>query len=297
MQSQLLQEDWSTHLRTLARATTEDLVICTPSIDSDGFALVRDEIDRSRRDNITVHLLTDLSPSRVYDAKTEPEANLRLMDAFPRVELSHLPSVHANAYVGDVDAAIVGSGTLTRRSLFVNYEYAIQVIDPESIVEIRDDVLSYASLGSRITRPLLAEYVSLAGLLRAGARDTRGLPAGMTKQFESLFAQAQNALILLRIQKDTPHATFAETLGYLLLKHGAMKTEALHTLIQGIHPDLCDDSIDRVIAGQAYGKKWKHQVRSAQAHLKRAALADLNGGYWRLTEKGRTRFSRDRRNT
>ncbi|MEK7270344.1 MAG: hypothetical protein AAB215_05290 [Planctomycetota bacterium] len=52
------------------------------------------------------------------------------------------------------------------------------------------------------------------------------------------------------------------------------------TSIQNIHPDICDDSIDRVIDGQHFGKKWKHFVRSAQQHLKQRGEIRLQNGRW-----------------
>jgi hypothetical protein len=54
-----------------------------------------------------------------------------------------------------------------------------------------------------------------------------------------------------------------------------MPTAELHPLIQRIHPDLCDDSVDRVIDGKHFGKKWKHAVRTAQQHLKKIGKVEL----------------------
>jgi len=62
-----------------------------------------------------------------------------------------------------------------------------------------------------------------------------------------------------------------------------MKTADLHPLIQQMHPDLCDDSVDRVIEGVNFGKKWKHLVRSAQQALKREGQIAFDGSKWRLT--------------
>jgi hypothetical protein len=53
--------------------------------------------------------------------------------------------------------------------------------------------------------------------------------------------------------------------------------------VQQIHPDLCDDSIDRVIDGMNFGKKWKHHVRSAQQALKREGVVLFDNGTWRLS--------------
>lgn len=35
-----------------------------------------------------------------------------------------------------------------------------------------------------------------------------------------------------------------------------------------MHPDVCDDAVDRVIKGRLYGKSWIRDVRNAQQHLK-----------------------------
>jgi hypothetical protein len=53
-------------------------------------------------------------------------------------------------------------------------------------------------------------------------------------------------------------------------------------LIENIHPDLCDNTVDRVIDGKRFGKKWKHAVRTAQQQLKREGLVALSGGRWLL---------------
>ena len=61
-----------------------------------------------------------------------------------------------------------------------------------------------------------------------------------------------------------------------------MSTDELNPLIQKIHPDLCDDSVDRVIDGRHFGKKWKHAVRTAQQYLKRTEQIELHEGLWHL---------------
>ncbi|MEX0717989.1 MAG: hypothetical protein WD066_15450 [Planctomycetaceae bacterium] len=76
---------------------------------------------------------------------------------------------------------------------------------------------------------------------------------------------------------------FEKTIVYLLETHGALATVEIHPMIARIHSDLCDDSIDRVIDGRRYGKKWKHAVRSAQSHLKADGKIALAHEKWRLT--------------
>ena len=86
----------------------------------------------------------------------------------------------------------------------------------------------------------------------------------------------------LRLARGPIHGVFAATILYLLAKHGPMPTTELHPRVQATHPDLCDDSVDRVINGQRFGKKWKHATRTAQQHLKKQGRIDLVNGKWTL---------------
>lgn len=78
------------------------------------------------------------------------------------------------------------------------------------------------------------------------------------------------------------HTVFGRTILYLLARYGPRTTIQLHPLVQAIHPDLCDDSVDRVIDGKRFGKKWKHAVRTAQQDLKKKGLVRLAEGRWML---------------
>ncbi len=59
-----------------------------------------------------------------------------------------------------------------------------------------------------------------------------------------------------------------------------MPTVKIHQLIQQLHPDLCDDSVDRIIDGENFGKKWKHAVRTAQQNLKKKGEVVYANGVW-----------------
>ena len=95
-------------------------------------------------------------------------------------------------------------------------------------------------------------------------------------------------LLTNRVNKGkTINEIFSNTIVYLLSKYGSLNTDELNTHIQSIHPDICDDSIDRIINGQHFGKLWKHSVRNAQFSLKKKGLISNKGrrGYqiWFLT--------------
>ena len=79
------------------------------------------------------------------------------------------------------------------------------------------------------------------------------------------------------------HTVFARTIAYLLGTHRQLLTVQMHRYIQELHPDLCDDSVDRVIEGKHFGKKWKHAVRTAQQALKKRKLVAYSDGLWRAT--------------
>jgi len=78
------------------------------------------------------------------------------------------------------------------------------------------------------------------------------------------------------------HTVFAKTILYLLRRFGAMPTICLHPRIQQIHPDLCDDTVDRIIDGRHFGKKWKHAVRTAQQQLKKQNLIRFRNNCWEI---------------
>ena len=72
---------------------------------------------------------------------------------------------------------------------------------------------------------------------------------------------------------------FSDTIIYLLSKYRQLTAVELDNFIKEIHSDICDDSIDRVINGQHFGKLWKHSVRNAQLSLKKKGVVN-NEGEW-----------------
>ena len=68
----------------------------------------------------------------------------------------------------------------------------------------------------------------------------------------------------------------------LLKRYGPLPTEQMHPKIEVIHPDLCDNNIDRVIDGKHFGKKWKHAIRTAQQHLKKTGEIELVNRRWQF---------------
>jgi len=101
------------------------------------------------------------------------------------------------------------------------------------------------------------------------------------REFDKRVAKADHEILRVRAAGRAPHSIFADAIQHFLRRRPA-STEELHQWVQAVHPDLCDDTVDRVIDGKHFGKKWKHAVRTAQQYLKRQGLVALRGRQWHL---------------
>jgi phosphatidylserine/phosphatidylglycerophosphate/cardiolipin synthase-like enzyme len=196
--------------------------------------------------------------------------------------------LHAKVYIADDCAAIITSGNLTSGGLATNFEYGVALNEPSLIRQVKLDIREYASLGAILGDEQLASFCEASKRFRkAYQKQTSSVDKEFREEFEKEARIAEDQLIHLRLAGGARHTVFAKTIIYLLKRHGPLKTTEQHPLIQAIHPDLCDDSVDRVIDGEHFGKKWKHAVRTAQQRLKgegRIKLGDNNR--WLLTSGG-----------
>jgi hypothetical protein len=229
-----------------------------------------------------LQVLTDLNPLSVCQGSCDPEAILNLVDRFDVYHVVHLPRVHAKIMVADRAIAIIGSANLTKGGLHENYEYNVKINSPAVVSKIVADVQEYSSLGAMIPPDLLLSYCEAANSLRKTfQRRERIASASLVKEFNTRTRLAQDLLLRARVRGGVT-GIFAKTILFLL-RAGPMRTVHLHPQIKIIHPDLCDDAVDRIIDGERYGKKWKHLVRTAQQMLKRDRLIEFDGKFWRLS--------------
>ncbi|MGH7411530.1 MAG: phospholipase D-like domain-containing protein [Candidatus Methylomirabilis sp.] len=265
-----------------------ELRIVSPYITEAGTALITDRIRSSkRRYSIAVQLLTDLNPLSVCQGSCDPQAILGITRSFPRSTILHLPRVHAKIMVADRAVAIVGSANLTDGGIRDNYEYCIKMSSARVCSQIADDVEEYSALGAPITPKLLASYAEVAISLRESfRRKEQAVSSSLKKQFQAGVQSAGDLLLRARV-KEGVTGIFSRTILFLL-RAGPMRTVDIHPRVQKIHPDLCDDSVDRIIDGERFGKRWKHLVRTAQQILKRDGLIEFDGRLWRLRDTGLT---------
>ena len=277
---EFLQSPWANHFDDLIGQVRSSLVISSPYIGR----MPCDKIIATKSENnrLSILLLTDLSRDNLLSGSTDISAICHLADTFQRIEIRFLPSMHAKVYVADDKLAIVTSANMTNRGLLCNYEYGVKVVDANLVRRIKLDITEYASLGTKIDRAKLKFFSEVSSDLNCiRAKAEKSIKSRLRSEFEQRLKNFDEEIIKTRVAGRAPHTIFSEAIIYLLSRK-PMSTGEMHPLIQRIHPDLCDDSVDRVIDGKHFGKKWKHAVRTAQQHLKKTGQIELKEGVWYL---------------
>ena len=279
----LLSGSWQPSFIHVVSCARDSLVISSPYITEEGVNLVLSNLHPSFLEDGRLTVVTNLAPLNMIQGSTDPEAVLAFTRGLNRTKIYHLPKLHAKVYICDQREAIVTSGNLTNGGLRLNLEYGVRISDPETVADIQTDILEYADLGAVVQPEKLLDYCQATKEAKAAFHEQQRTAAkSAQRRFADALETANEELIRLRLSGETTNSVFAKTIMYLLRKHGSLTTQELHVFIQQLHPDLCDDTVDRVINGQRYGKKWKHAVRSAQQSLKQARGIVLDSGSWRI---------------
>jgi len=266
----------------LASARTS-VTICAPYITLAGSEFVAKAVARAESLGPASHIVTDLSPTSMCQGSTDPEAVRSLARSFRGATVFHLPRLHAKVYIADQSRAVITSGNLTRGGLFMNYEYGVEINDPGVVSQVRTDVLDIALLGAAMSDAVLTSICEAAAEARAAySKQIRSASRAAQQGFTEAFRLIEERVLGARLSGGPIHTVFARTIEYLLRRQHGMTTPQLHAQIAAIHPDLCDDSVDRVINGVHFGKKWKHAVRTAQQMLKKKGTIVLESGVWRF---------------
>jgi hypothetical protein len=282
----VLSSPWVESFERFLAQVSASLVISSPFVGREPCqtlaSILTRRVDASR---LQLLVVTNLSRENMLNGSTDPRALLHIMDEFPRATIRFIPSLHAKVYVADHNAAIVTSANLTRSGLCRNLELGLWLDDRPLVEEIRNQVQTYGSLGTAVLRQQLETFASIVDDLQdLQRRVTSSGNARLRAEFSRRLEGADVEVLRARAGGRTPHAIFADAIVYVLQK-GPRTTPELHQEIQSVHPDLCDDTVDRVIDGKRFGKKWKHAVRTAQQHLKKSGTIRTENGVWRLTRR------------
>ena len=267
----LLTNSWRPSLQQLVQQAKSSILIACPFIRCSE----ADFICKNLRSGTTVHTLSDLSVRNVLSGSLDIKALWKL-GAFSKCsEVVTLPGLHAKVFIADEEEAIVTSGNLTWSGIEKNYEYGVAISDKKIILRIRSDMESYIRTGAPVDGGTLRKIEKMAAPL---LQSHRSLPPSKEEQkLHQLLAETQ-------VGHRTANAMFSDAICRVLGDGKPRTTRTLHKEIKNLLPDLCDDSEDRMINGEAYGKKWKHQVRNAQVTLKKRGAVHYDKGekLWRL---------------
>ena len=281
MEYKFISSPWKNEFIDTISTVREELFISSPFVNLDGVKILSNSIPI--KTNIQLTLITNLTTQNIINEVTEPASLLELYRQFSQVKISSLGRLHAKVYLVDDEIGIITSANLTSGGLISNFEYGVLINNKDIVSTIKEDMSKYYSLGNILNENILKKISDEANKLyknksKSNKRvETTKLGALLKKSTETI----EFELLKNRIKEGkTINAIFSETILYLLKKKAPLSTEELHPLIQTIHPDICDDSIDRVINGQHFGKKWKHLVRNAQQSLKKKGLIHLEGRKW-----------------
>jgi hypothetical protein len=278
----LIKSPWADVFADFGRSVQDRAILAAPFIGSGPLSDLAGLFDSAKPPQ--VELITNLSVDSLFQGTVDSGAIASFCRSLPQVEVRHLPGLHAKVYVADDHSAIITSGNLTQASLNRNYEYGVRITEKDLVRQIAEDVKEYASLGYRVTLVELDELTEITKSVHCKYAETlRSSRESARKEYQESMELTRAALMNLRAKPgETTHSIFARTILHML-KHGPLSTREMQPIIQAIHPDICDDSIDRVINGVHFGRKWKHMVRNSQVYLRRQGRIEFNQKKWRLT--------------
>jgi hypothetical protein len=281
----LLRSPWSAEFDALLAQASSSLIVSAPFVGRGPCERVKLLVARLRSPRFQLSLITDLSRNNILSGATDIAAIADLARAIPTILIRFLPSLHAKVYIADEKCAIITSGNFTDAGLHRNIEYGVRFTDTAQVALIRRDVLDFAALGSPIEAAQLNALTSIAIELRELQQSAeRSIRSSIRKEFDRRMREVDDDLMRFRTAGRTPHAIFADTILHLLRRR-PMTTVEIHREIKCIHPDLCDDAIDRVIDGHHFGKLWKHGVRTAQVFLRRRGDIRLENRQWHFCDR------------
>ncbi len=263
-------------------AARETLLLAAPFVKKPEAEEIVSLVDANAgSDQLRLFMLTDLNSDSVMAGALDIEALLLFHRSCSYPEVVTVPRLHAKVCVADDTQALVSSANLTPSGLDMNLEYGVVLTERSAVRQVSDDLRSYARLGSPVSPSILAQLADVAEELAAGfAAVQRSAARSARRRFNATLKQATTDFLRAQVGERSAGAVFAEAILYAL-RRGPLTTAEINPAVQRLLPDLCDDSIELVINGERFGKRWKHQVRNAQQSLKRQGQIEFDGTRWR----------------
>ena len=281
----LLSSPFAPAFAQFAGEIRDECIICSPYITRPPIRDLVNVLDaKNPQNDIKIHVITDLSCRTLVQGGTDASALLYLFARRDNVRLTNLAGIHAKVYIANSSSAIVTSANFTQGGAGRNFEYGVRIKTRAAVRKIRADIEAYRRLGVGVTHTALRKIDVQAKKVKTLLQAEQQKIARVVKlKSEAQQRVLQKHLIEMHFEKKSINSIFSETLVYLLSKQPAT-TKELNLLVSAIHPDLCDDDVVYVNdEGVSYGRKWKHRVRLAQAHLQRTGriARDAHTKKWR----------------
>ena len=269
------------HLEQVLDSASSELFVASPYIKTSEAEWVCERIcKRNDANAFHVRVMTDVRSANVLSGSLDMAALRVFKNSFSHCEVINLPRLHAKVYVADESNALITSANLTPSGLDNNLEYGIAVSEKTVIQAVRRDLQRYAELGNQLTTETISDLEQVAdGLRQEFQIIERSTEKKLRRKFNETLKRANTQFLRAQVGTRSAHGLFADAIMFLLSSR-PMTTVELHARIKELFPELCDDTVDLVINGQHFGKKWKHVVRSAQAFLRRKGAIRLVGDEW-----------------
>ena len=286
---QSIKSPWTATFDDFVDSIQESAIIAAPFIRRRPLERLARKL-QSRR-SLRIDLLTSLASSSLAEGLVDCDALLWLCEQIPGTSVRHLLHLHAKAYVADNHTAIVTSANLTDAGLVRNFELGVMITEAHAVDEIANDLTEYGAMGVAVSNAQLSELDALAQEAQQIKQQVDMTNrSGTTARYHDALNDVNEKLIGLRVAapefvtdpKGSITGQFADAVQFVLRRHGPLPTDEINPLVRNLKPELCDDEIDRMIHGQSYGKRWKHDIRNAQQQLKRQGLIVLENRKWRL---------------
>ncbi|MBI3001923.1 MAG: hypothetical protein HYY46_26200 [Deltaproteobacteria bacterium] len=270
------------------QSASEELVIAAPYIKQVEANWVCDRLSENRSDQrCRLRVLTDIRSDSILTGFLDVDALELFHKRRTQAEVVSLPRLHAKVYIADTCRALLTSANLTPAGLDHNFEYGICLEDSSLVCKVKSDLDAYARLGNVVGKTELQSLLEVAQRLKKEYEElTKSTSRKLKADFNRTLRQAQTRFLSAQVGKRSAQSLFAEAILYALAR-GPLPTEQLHPRVQSLLPDLCDDTVELVINGQRFGKRWKHAVRNAQQYLKRSGKIAVDGENWVIVDPPR----------
>ena len=277
--TRLLGAAWRGNLATTIQNARASVLLAAPFVKYDVAAWLTEQVPAG----VALTVLTRIRADAIASAALDITALLHLAESSDVA----LPNLHAKVFVADQSSAIVTSGNLTRAGLDTNIECGVVLRQSRLVGAVREQMGSFARLGSEVSAEALADLLPLEEeLRRAQARSNNAVEPEARRRLARITNQAKPRLVGAQVGYRSANAVFGEALRFLLTT-GPRTTAALGAEVSELLPDLCDDGEELIINGERYGKAWKHSLRNAQQHLKRRGVVvyDPDTKLWALSAR------------